>query len=128
VRGWQSYLDNHLNPLIGDMVLPHVNNGTLKMLGEKMFGAGLSPATIRDVAKVMRWVKASAVDENGEQLYPTKWNYEFADIPVVGQQRTPMFIGEEVTRIVAKAEKQERMIFVLFAASGLRAGDYSVLK
>jgi integrase len=123
VRGWESYLDNHLNPLIGDMVLPDINNGTLKMLGEKLSDARLSPTTIRDVAKVMRWVKASAVDEDGEQLYPTKWNYEFADIPVVECQHTPMFSGEEITKIIAKAEKQERLIYVLFAASGLRAGE-----
>jgi integrase len=123
VRGWESYLENHLNPLIGDMSLPYVNNGTLKMLGEKLSNVGLGPTTIRDVAKVMRWVKASAVDENGDQLYPTKWNYEFADIPVIGYQRTPMFAGEEITKIIAKAEKQERVIFVLFAASGLRAGE-----
>ena len=117
VRGWESYLDNHLNPLIGDMVLPHINNTTLKMLGENLSAAGLSPTTIHDVAKVMRWVKASAVNEDGEQLYPTKWNYEFADIPVIGNQRTPMFTGEEITKIIAKAEKQERVIYVLFAAS-----------
>jgi len=123
VRGWESYIDNHLNPLIGDMVLPYINNGTLKMLGEKLSDVGLSPSTIRDVAKVMRWVKASAVDENGDQLYPTKWNYEFADIPVVENQHTPMFTGEEITKIIAKAENQERVIYVLFAASGLRAGE-----
>jgi integrase len=105
------------------MALPYVNNGTLKMLGEKLSDAGLSPTTIRDVAKVMRWVKASAVDENGDQFYPTKWNYEFADIPVVENQHTPMFAGEEITKIIAKAEKQERVIYVLFAASGLRAGE-----
>jgi integrase len=123
VRGWKSYLENHLNPLIGDIALPYVNNGTLKMLGEKLSDAGLSPTTIRDVVKVMRWVKASAVDEDGEQLYPTKWNYEFADIPVVEHQRTPMFSGEEITKIIAQAKKQERVIYVLFAASGLRAGE-----
>jgi len=123
VRGWECYLHRHLNPLIGDTTLPYVNNGTLKMLGEKMSGAGLSPTTIRDVAKVMRWVKASAVDENGEQLYPTKWNYEFADIPEIQNQRTPIFAGEEITKILAEAEKQERVILVLFPASGLRAGE-----
>lgn len=36
---------------------------------------------------------------------------------------TPMFTGEEVTKIIAKAEKQERIIYALFAASGLRAGE-----
>ena len=123
VRGWESYINNHLNPLIGDMVLPYIKNGTLKMLGEKLSDAGLSPSTIRDVAKVMRWVKASAVDENGDQLYPTRWNYEFADIPVVENQHTPMFTGEEITKIITNAENQERVIYVLFAASGLRAGE-----
>jgi integrase len=34
-----------------------------------------------------------------------------------------MFTGEEITKIIAKAEKQERVIYVLFAASGLRAGE-----
>jgi integrase len=123
LRGWESYINNRLSPLIGDMVLPHINNGTLKMLGEKLSEAGLSPTTIRDVARVMRWVKASAVNENGEELYPTKWNYEFADIPVIEHQHTPMFTGEEVTKIITRAEGQVRMMFVLFAASGLRAGE-----
>lgn len=93
------------------------------MLGEKLSEAGLSATTIRDVARVMRWVKASAVNENGEELYPTKWNYEFADIPVIEHQHTPMFTGEEVTKIIARAEGLVRMMFVLFAASGLRAGE-----
>jgi integrase len=123
LRGWESYLDNHLNPLIGEMVLPHINNGTLRMLGEKLSVAGLSPATIHDIVKVMRWVKASAVDENGEQLYPTKWNYEFADIPAIGNRHTPMFTGDEIAKIIARANKQERIIYVLFAATGLRAGE-----
>jgi integrase len=34
-----------------------------------------------------------------------------------------MFTGEEITKIIAKAEKQDRVIYVLFAASGLRAGE-----
>ena len=123
LRGWLSYLDNHLKPLIGDMLLPNINNLTLKMLGGRLSDAGLAPTTIRDVAKVLRWVKASAVDENGDQLYPMKWNYQFADLPVVENQRTPMFTGEEVTKIIAEAEKQVRVIFILFAASGLRAGE-----
>jgi integrase len=123
VRGWESYLDNHLNPLIGEMALPHINNCTLRMLGEKLSAVGLSPATIHDIVKVMRWVKASAVDENGEQLYPTKWNYEFADIPAVEHQHTPMFTGDEITKIIAGTKEQERIIYVLFAATGLRAGE-----
>jgi integrase len=123
IRGWRSYLDNHLKPLIGNIFLPNINSGTLRMLGEKLLDAGLGPKTIRDIAKVLKWVKASAVDENGDQLYPMKWNFEFADLPVVENQRTPIFTGEEITRIVAEAENQVRVILILFAASGLRAGE-----
>jgi integrase len=52
-----------------------------------------------------------------------KWNYEFADIRVVEHQRTPMFTAEEITKIVAKAKEQARMVYILLAASGLRAGE-----
>jgi len=92
-------------------------------LGEKLSDAGLSPTTIRDVAKVMRWVKASAVDENGEQLYPIKWNYEFADIPESRTSTLPCSPGKRLPKLSPRPEKQERVIYVLFAASGLRAGE-----
>lgn len=58
LRGWESYINNHLDPLIGDMVLPHVNNGTLKMLGEKLTEAGLSPTTLlalKACGKIYGW-------------------------------------------------------------------------
>ena len=37
------------------------------------------------------------MDGNGEELYPRRWNYEFADVPIIERQRTPMFTGEEIT-------------------------------
>ncbi|MGA8981861.1 MAG: tyrosine-type recombinase/integrase [Candidatus Acidiferrales bacterium] len=75
--------------------------------------AGLRPKSIRNIVQVVPMVVASAVDGNGEELYPRRWNYEFADVPIIERQRTPMFTGEEITRL----------IYVLFAASGLRAGE-----
>jgi integrase len=41
----------------------------------------------------------------------------------VGKQRTPAFTGEDVTKIINDAEGQERIVFMLFAAAGLRAGE-----
>jgi integrase len=63
------------------------------------------------------------VDGEGEELYSRRWNYEFADVPLIEGQHTPMFTREEITRIVAHTENQERVVYVLFAASGLRAGE-----
>lgn len=42
----------------------------------------------------MRCVKASAVNDKDEELYPTKWNYEFADIPFIEDQHTPRSLNE----------------------------------
>ena len=128
VRGWESYLKNHLNPIIGDMPLLNVNNSTLKMVVTKLSEAGLKPKTIRNVVQALTMVVASAVDEEGGEIYPRKWNYEFADVPIVGQQRTPMFAAENVTSIIGTAETHDRIIYVLFAASGLRAGELFALE
>jgi hypothetical protein len=40
--------------------------------------ASLSPASIRDYSSIVNAVVASALDENGEQRFPRKWNEELA--------------------------------------------------
>ena len=122
-RGWQSCLDKWLNPAIGNMPIADVNNSALREVVKRLHEAGLRPKSIRNIVQVVPMVVASAVDGEGEELYPRKWDYEFGDVPIIEGQRTPMFTGEEITRIVAKTEKQERVIYILFAASGLRAGE-----
>ncbi|MFY9527379.1 MAG: tyrosine-type recombinase/integrase [Candidatus Acidiferrales bacterium] len=125
IRGWESHLNKWLNPLIGDTPLVNVNNSTLKKVVTHLSEGGLSPKSIRNIVQMVTMVMASAVSEDGEEIYPRKWNYEFADMPVVDKQHqhTPTFSGENVTKIIARAEKQERVIYALFAASGLRAGE-----
>lgn len=123
VRGWQSYLNKWLNPTIGNMLIADANNSALRDVVKRLDEAGLRPKSIRNIVQVVPMVVASAVDGNGDELYPRRWNYEFADVPLIERQRTPMFTGEEITRIIAKTAKQERLIYALFAASGLRAGE-----
>ena len=122
-RGWQSNLGKWLNPAIGNVPIADVNNSALREVVKRLDEAGLRPKSIRNIVQVVTMVVASAVDGDGEELHPRKWNYEFADVPIIEDQRTPMFTGEEITRLVAKAKKRDRVIYVLFAASGLRAGE-----
>jgi hypothetical protein len=69
-RGWQSYLAKWLNPSIGDVSLMDVKNGVLKGIVEKLSTAGLSPKSVRNVVQVVTMVKSSAVDEDGNEIYP----------------------------------------------------------
>lgn len=43
--------------------------------------AKLVASSIRDYVNVVKAVVASAIDDNGEQLFPRKWNDEFIDGP-----------------------------------------------
>jgi integrase len=72
---------------------------------------------------LVKLVVDSAIDENGEQLFPRKWNHEFIDLPIVERQHQPTFSSETMTAIVQKAYGQERVLLALLAGTGLRIGE-----
>ena len=77
ISGWRHSLDKWALPSLGDLLLADVGNAALKGLVEKMFSAGLSPQTIVTHSKVVKMVVASAVNSDGEQIHPRKWNSRF---------------------------------------------------
>ena len=44
-------------------------------------------------------VVASVLDEDGNQVYPRKWNHDFIDMPIVeeSEQNRPSFSSEIMT-------------------------------
>jgi len=120
---WQNCANKWLNPNLGDIPLAAVNNATVKTLVAKMHDAGLSAKTITTYIGLVKLVVASALDKDGEQSFPRKWNHEFIDLPVVENQRQPVFTSEIVGKILQRAEGQERVLFALLAGTGLRAGE-----
>jgi integrase len=125
VETWRSCLNKWLNPNIGDLPLSDVNNATLKSTVAKMSDGGLSPKSINNYAQVVKMVVASAVSDQGEQIYPRKWNHEFVDMPVVqkDKQNTPSFFSEVMTGLASYRKARERTFFILCGASGLREGE-----
>ncbi len=118
-------MGNWLNPHIGNLPLSEVNNASLKRLVATMSGAGLSPKTIDNYAGLVKMVVASAVDAEGEEIFPRKWNHEFIDMPVVekSKQNTPCFSGDVMTGLAGWKKPRERMLFILCGAAGLRIGE-----
>jgi integrase len=86
---------------------------------------GLSAKTIENYLQVPKMVVASAVDNDGNQVYPRKWNHEFMDMPLVekSKQNTPSFSSQGMTRLAKWKSPKERMLFVLCGAAGLRIGE-----
>ena len=123
IESWQSCINKWLNPNLGDLPLASINNATLKALIAKMDDASLSAQSIVTYTNLVKLVVASAIDENGEELFPRKWNNEFIDLPMVENQYQPIFTAETVNAIVQTARGQDQVLYVLLAATGLRVGE-----
>lgn len=125
IEDWERTLKNRINPNIGDCPVGDVNNGVLKRLVAVMASKGLSPKSIENYIQVPKMVVASVVDEDGNQVYPRKWNHEFIDMPVVEQseQNRPSFSSEIMTGLAKYRRPREQMLFILAGAGGLRIGE-----
>jgi hypothetical protein len=116
-------LDKWIYPCLQDKLLAELNNRTLKELVEKM-AEKLAASSIRDYANIVKAVIASAIDENGEQLFPRKWNDGYIDAPLVEEQNQPSTTSEGMTKILENATGQYRVLYALLAGCGpLRAGE-----
>jgi integrase len=133
ITSWKSAL-RWINQHIGSMPLADVKNAAVKQLvsemasemttGRPRFGA----KSIRNYVQVVKAVVASAIDHDGEQLHPVKWNEEFLDLPEIGKQNTPSFTAEEITDIITRLQGEGRLLCALLAGSGLRIGEAIALR
>jgi integrase len=130
ICGWQHSLDKWILPKLGDKLLADVSNGALRELVDQMAAAGLSPQTIVTHSKVVKMVVASAVDSDGDQIYPRKWNHDFIGLPIIRKelQRRPTLTETEVTEVLASAKGRYAALFAVLAGTGLRIGEALGLK
>jgi len=113
---------------MGDMPLASVGNPAAKGLVAQMAAENRAPKTINNVIQVVKMVVASAINDEGEQIYPRKWNHEFMDLPEVYEQHTPTFSAEVVQELVLSARGQYQMLYALLAGTGMRIGEVSGLE
>ena len=117
-------LDKWIYPFLGDTYLADVNNLALKEFVGHLTAESLAPSSIRDYSNIVKAVVASAIDENGEEMFPRKWNEEYIDAPIVEKQRQPTSTCQGVSDILTFAYGQYRMLYALLAGCGpLRAGE-----
>jgi integrase len=123
LSNWVYLLNKHVNPVLGDLPLADVGNAAMKRLVETLSAAKLAPASIRNICNVVKLCVASAVNDEGEQRFPRRWNAEWIDAPAITNLHQPVFTSEQVGNIVAKAEGKYRVLFALLAGTGMRAGE-----
>jgi integrase len=125
IQTWRGCLDKWLKPNLGNIPLSDVNNGVVKHLVALMSDGGLSPKSITNYVQILKAVVASAVNQEGEELYPRRWKPEFIDLPVVvkSKQNTPSFSTDVMSGLAKWRFRQPQMLFILCGASGMRIGE-----
>jgi hypothetical protein len=115
-------LDKWIYPFFEGRLLADITNRAMKDFVEHI--SKLSPATIRDYTNIVKGVVASAINENGEELFPRKWNEEYIDAPMIGRQNQPTTDKDGMEAILKEAKGQYRVLYALLAGCGpLRGGE-----
>jgi integrase len=125
IYGWQHCLDRWILPNLADELLLNVRNGALRQFVEILSAAGLAPKTIVNVITVAKFVVASAVDEEGDQIHPRVWNYEFIQLPLVikEKQNRPTITEREISELLKNVKEHHAVLVALVAGTGLRIGE-----
>lgn len=124
LRAYQSYLDAHLNPQIGSRSLESLTNAAAKEFFSRIADE-LSASMINGIFNVFKGVIASAINQNGDQIYPRTWNKSFIDLPtlVPAKQNTPEIPPDSLSRALLSASPADRLLWAFLAGSGLRVGE-----
>src|SRR6266478_3680263 len=122
---YRSLLDARILPTIGRVEMTVINNKTAKMLVGRLTEARLSPATINLAVSLVKQVVKSAVDENGEQLYPRTWNTRFIDAPRVdpSSQKAPITPSQTLQEAISRTKGEAQALVALLGGTGLRIGE-----
>jgi integrase len=91
-----------------------------------MVSKGLSAKSINTYFGLVKMIVASAVNDEGDELFPRKWNHEFIQLPIVDEteQRKPTFSSESINLMLDNSDDDQlRMLVTLAAASGMRLGE-----
>jgi hypothetical protein len=125
IYGWQHCLDRWILPNLGNKLVSEVGNGALRQFVEILTAARLAPKTIVNVITVAKFVVASAVDEEGDQIHPRVWNYEFIQLPLVikEKQNRPTITEWEISALLKNVKEHYAVLVALVAGTGLRIGE-----
>jgi integrase len=124
VKAYQSHIYKHIIPMLGDRDLSQVENGVVKSF-IKHLSVCLKPATVNSIFMTLKMIVASAVDSNGNQLFPRTWNADFIDLPVVvpSEQDCPTVTPDAIQNAISRAQEADKALYALLAGSGLRIGE-----
>jgi len=128
IAAYQSYYRCWIQPQLGKLDLSAVENGVMRRFVATLAEAELSPSSIASITNCVKGIIGSAVDDNGNELYPRKWNSTWIDAPPVEDQNAPTMTREALQEAISRTQGQFQVLCVLLAGTGLRINEALSLK
>jgi integrase len=111
-------IKKHLRPFFGARPIEEIKTGTVNDWIARLNREGLQPKTVHNMWKMFRGMMNWHAQQNDVQ--PRKW---YPTLPKENMQEQRWFSQEEVRQLVQAAKGQYKVLFLLAAFSGLRAGE-----
>jgi integrase len=111
-------IKKHLRPFFGAMPIEEIKTGTVNDWIAGLYRSGLQPKTVHNMWKMFRGMMNWHAQQNDAQ--PRKW---YPTLPKENMTEQRWFSQDEVRQIVQAAKGQYKVLFLLAAFSGLRAGE-----
>jgi integrase len=130
LSAYRSYIRKWIIPQLGEVELGDVKNAAVRNFVVELGKADLAPATIGSILCILKEIVASAVNEDGDLLYPRQWNTDFIDAPIVNQkdQRAPIIGRSDLQTALGRSQGQFKTLYALLAGTGLRVSESMALR
>jgi integrase len=128
VRTYRSQINN-LVPLIGNLALSSIGNAVIKDIVTKLSEQGYSARTIALNIVLIKKIRKSAVNENGDQLFPGTWNADVIDAPEVEPMTDSATVSQEaIQEAISRANDHDKVLYSLLAGTGLRIAEAKAIQ
>jgi integrase len=120
LKTYRTQINTHLVPALGGLPVQAVGNKQVKELVANMAAAGISSATILLNFTIIKRIRKSVTNEDGDIVFPYEWNHDFIDLPTLETKKAQISAQSLVQAIKCGADGP---LFAVLAASGLRIGE-----
>jgi integrase len=90
----------------------------------------LAANTIKSIVTVVKLIRGSVVNDDGNQVYPYVWNQKFIDAPKIRKKdmKRPTLSPKIMNGLARLSNIFYRVLFILMAATGARIGEMLALE
>ena len=122
--GYQSVLDTHILPMLGDIGLPDIAPLNVEEFLQGVAKQGYSPKTMRNIVVLLHGILHLAENNDLIGRSPVRDRHK----PVCRKVEKPVWTGEQVRKILGDVPIPFRCLFMCVALTGLRLGELLALQ